>query len=186
MKPTNVSSPCSKMSSYLKTWLEMNDCEAFVMHEEKCLIGVRIRFVLQLDQRGSLITIVALKISNPLVHSETGWLDFIQITAGNIRKEEWSECISKIQKWTRSKICIIYVSMCNISMKYGPYYLSNVIWTKSNVSFEQFYSRKKKEEEDKLFQKDFQSDLFVKRFVSSELKGYDSSQEFYLLKTYII
>ena len=36
----NVSSPCSKMSSNLKTWLEMDDCEAFVMHEEKCLIGV--------------------------------------------------------------------------------------------------------------------------------------------------
>ena len=36
----NVSSPCYKMSTYLKTWLEMDDCEAFVMHEEKCLIGV--------------------------------------------------------------------------------------------------------------------------------------------------
>ena len=30
----------SKVSSNLKTWLEMDDCEAFVMHEEKCLIGV--------------------------------------------------------------------------------------------------------------------------------------------------
>ena len=101
----------------------MDDCEAFVMHEEKCLIGVWIKLVLQLDQRGCLITIIALKISNPLVHSETGWLDFIKITAGNIRKEEWSECISKIQKWTRSKTCIIYVSMCNIPMKYGPYHM---------------------------------------------------------------
>ena len=36
----NVSSLYSKMSSNLKAWLEMDNCEAFVMHGEKCLIGV--------------------------------------------------------------------------------------------------------------------------------------------------
>ena len=35
-----VSKPVCDKNIILKTCIEMNDCEAFVMHNEKCLIGV--------------------------------------------------------------------------------------------------------------------------------------------------
>ena len=128
------------------------------MHEEKCLIGVWIKLF------GYFFLIsftISLKISNPLVHSKIGRLDFIEITAGNNWKEEWSECISKVQRWTRAKTCFIYVSMWNMIHKLWPIFRTNNVWTILYRSLKLLYLRKAKEEEEKLFQKDFQSDSGV-------------------------
>ena len=163
------------------------------MHEEKCLIGVWIKCVGHFSF--NFFFIISLKISNPLVHSKIGRLDFIEITAGNNWKEEWSECISKVQKWTRAKTCFIYVSMWNmvhiikiigaiVFKKYERGRRKTVskrvsIWFRGRGTRTTGLGRRRMPDGGALSpSRDPWSDLFIKRFESSELNGYNSSQGF--------